>query len=295
MTFILQHQSLFLSLLIGCGLALSQYVVLKAGVFSIATAGLASIGAYATGILAIRTGLPPLVTLPIATVIGTLAAVLLALPIARLRGVFQGLATLAFVQVVVALAYYFTEFTGGAMGLAGIPNQVGVPAVFAVTLVVFYMLHSAERTRLGRTFDALRQNEIAAATLGISVPRYHTVAFAISGAIAGLYGGMYALSAYAITPDYFGFHLMITVLSYVILGGRSSVFGPLVGALVLVVLPELFRPFAEHRMLVYGATLILVITRLPDGIVDSLVQMWRRRAPQTRRAGDPKPTGVTGP
>src|SRR5690606_15999891 len=128
-----------------------------------------------------------------------------------------------------------------------------------------YLLFSVERTSLGRTFDALRQNESAAATLGISVRYYHSVAFVLSGVIGGLYGGIYALSAFAITPEYFGFHFMITVLAYVVLGGRSSVFGPVVGAVVLLSLPELFRPFAEYRLLIYGATLIFVITRLPEG------------------------------
>lgn len=293
--FLLQNQALFLALIIGCGFAFSQYVVLKAGVFSIATAGFASLGAYAAGILAIRYGLPAWVTLPVSTLIGAGAATLIAIPLARLRGVFQGLATLAFVQIIVALNYYFSGLTGGPMGLNGIPNQVGIGTALLVTLAVFYILYSVDRTRLGATFDALRQNESAAAVLGISVGFYHTVAFALSGAIGGLYGGMYALSAFAITPEYFGFHFMITVLAYVIFGGRASVFGPVVGAVILLSLPELFRPFAEHRLLIYGATLILVITRLPEGVVDTLVQVLRRRAIRRTRASLAGASATTTP
>jgi branched-chain amino acid transport system permease protein len=277
MTFFLQHQSLFDAFLLGCGFAFSQYIALKAGVFSIATAGLASIGAYATAIMATRWGLGPYVTLPLAGILGCLVSLLLAVPLAKLRGVFQGLATLAFVQIVVALVFFFPGITGGALGLNNIPKQIGTIEIVVCTIAVFYCLSSIERTRLGRIFDALRHNETAAATLGISIAYYHSVAFGISGAIAGLYGGLYALTSFSITPDYFGFHFMITALSYVILGGRSTVYGPIVGVLVLMSLPEIFRPFAEQRMLVYGATLVFVITCLPQGIVDTLISFVRHR------------------
>lgn len=266
------------------GFAFSQYIVLRAGVFSLATAAFVAIGAYTAGIFAVKLGLPPVIGLLAGTLTGMGAALFLSIPLARLRGVYQAIATVAFIQIVVSLNIYAEGLTGGAMGLNGIPKTIGTFWLFIAAAGATYLIWSIERSRIGRAFNTIRQDEAVAASLGISITWHQALAFAISGALAGLFGGLEAYHAYALDPNQFGFHLLITVLSYVILGGRNSVLGPLVGTAILIILPELARPLAENRMIIYGIMLIVVINYLPKGIADTVLDALRSRRLKAREA-----------
>jgi branched-chain amino acid transport system permease protein len=116
-----------------------------------------------------------------------------------------------------------------------------------------------------------------AASLGVSVTSHQALAFAISGAIGGLFGGLEAFHGYALEPNQFGFAFLVAALSYVVFGGRRSVFGPLAGTAMLVAMPELARPLAENRVLVYGLLLVAVINFLPHGVVDTALDALRKR------------------
>jgi branched-chain amino acid transport system permease protein len=201
--------------------------------------------------------------------------------------VFQAIATLAFVQVVMALALYSDNLTGGAMGLNAIPNLVGTVETLVSLLLVIYLMTAISATRLGRAFEAIRQNEAVASSLGVSVNFHQALAFAISGAIAGLFGGLEAFQSFTLFPATFGFPAVIAALSYVVLGGRRSVAGPIVGAAILLALPEFSRPLADYRMALYGAILMLVIAFLPRGIVDTALLALRRR--RIARSGPTEP------
>jgi branched-chain amino acid transport system permease protein len=275
--FLNTYHHLFNVFLIGSGYALSQWVVMRAGVFSVATAGMASIGAYAAAILTTRMGWHYLASLAAALVLGAAVGLLLSWPLARLRGVFQAIATLAFVQVVMAFALYSDNLTGGAMGLNAIPTLVGTVETLIALVLVVYLMTAISATRLGRAFEAIRQNEAVASSLGVSVNFHQALAFAISGAIAGLFGGLEAFQSFTLFPATFGFPAVIAALSYVVLGGRRSVAGPIVGAAILLALPEISRPLADYRMALYGAILMLVIAFLPRGIVDTGLLALRRR------------------
>ena len=263
--------------ILNCGLALSQYAVLRAGVFSVATAGLASIGAYTAGILILRYGVPAPLAIAAGTIMGMLAALILSLPLARLRGVFQAIATVAMVQIILSVTLYADDITGGANGLNGIPKLVDTPALTVFIATCVYLLYSLGRARTGAAFDAIRQDETVAVSLGISVARYQALAFALSGAIAGATGALMACHNHSVVPEEFGFDMLVTVLAYVVLGGRQSVAGPIVGAVILSLLPEVARPLADNRLIIHGALLMLVIIYLPHGIVDSLAIARRRR------------------
>lgn len=273
----LAYKPLFDLFLLHTGFAFSQYIVLRAGVFSVANAGFAAIGAYAAAILATKHGVSPWIGLAVATALGTAAALVLSLPLARLRGVYQAIATLAFVQIVVSVALYAEGLTGGAMGVNRIPKAVDTPVLLVAVAGVVYLMVAINATRLGRAFEAIRQDEAVAASLGVNVTRHQALAFALSGAIAGLFGGLEAFHGYAIEPNQFGFAFLVAALSYVVLGGRRSILGPIVGTAVLVALPEIARPLAENRMLVYGALLMAVIAFLPRGVVDTVLDALRRR------------------
>lgn len=272
--------------LIHLGLAFSQYIVLRAGVFSLATAALAGIGAYTAGIFAVKLGMHPVLGVLAGTVMGMAAAIVLSIPLARLRGVYQAIATVAFIQIFVSLNIYAEPITGGALGLNNIPKTVGTGILALAALAATYVIWAVERGRLGRAFNAIRQDEAVAASLGISIVRHQMLAFALSGALAGLFGALEAYHAYALDPNQFGFHLLITVLSYVILGGRNSVIGPVVGTAILIILPELARFLAEYRMVIYGAMLIIVINYMPKGIADT-VRDAVRAGRLKRRGEDP--------
>ena len=164
----------------------------------------------------------------------------------------------------------------------GIPKVVGTGTLLVAVCATAYAMTAITATRLGRAFDAVRQDEAVAASLGLSVRRCQSIAFALSGAVAGLFGGLEAFHGYALEPNQFGFSFLVAVLSYVVLGGRRSVAGPVIGTAVLVALPEIFRPLADYRMLVYGALLVVVIAYLPSGIADTLLDNLRARRMVTR-------------
>ena len=293
MNFFFTYQSLFDHILVNALLAMSQYVVLRAGVFSLGSAGFAALGAYCTAILITAAGWPPVAAIAAGTALGTAASALLALPLARLRGVFQAVATLAFVQIVLSAIQNWESLTHGALGINGIPHVANTPTLLAVVALVVVLLVSMGRFSLGRALDVIREDETVAVSLGISVPHYQRFAFILSGALAGLSGGLHATSSYAITPNDYGFGLLVAALAMVVLGGRTTVWGALVGAVVLVSLPELFRVFADYRNVVQGILLMVVIVYLPRGVADTLIATMRDR--RLRRASARAPAQSAAP
>ncbi len=271
------YQSLFDVFLLNCGFAFSQFIVLRAGVFSIASAAYAGIGGYATAILVTRYGVSAPVAVAAATALGLIVAGVLSIPLARLRGVYQAIATLAFVEIVVSLGFYAEDLTGGAMGINGIPKLVGTGTLCVALGAVLYLMVAIDRSGLGRAFDTVRQDETVAGSLGISVQRSHAIAFIISGGIGGLFGGLQSLYVYSIEPQQFGFALLVSMLASIVLGGRGTVIGPIIGTAILTALPELARPLAENRPLIHGLLLIVIINYLPHGVADSLALLRRRR------------------
>jgi len=161
-----------------------------------------------------------------------------------------------------------------------------------VAVVVFLVMMG--RYSFGRALDVIREDETVAVSLGISVPYYHRIAFVLSGALAGLSGGLHAISSYSITPQDYGFGLLVAALAMVVLGGRTTVWGALVGALVLTSLPEVFRVFADYRAVVQGLLLMLVIIYLPRGLADTVIAHLKDR--RLRRTAAPPviaaPVGV---
>jgi branched-chain amino acid transport system permease protein len=277
-TFVATYRPLFDLICIYSVLALSQYIALRAGLFSLATPGFAAIGGYAGAFLLKEAAMNPVLAAAAATVCGVAAGLFLSLPLAKLRGAFQAIATIGFVQIMVSLTLYAQPITGGALGLNAIPKVATTGTLISAVVVLTVLITIINRSGIGRAFDAIRQDYTVAMSLGISINRYFRYAFGLSGAIGGLGGCLLAFNTYSIQPDVFGFPLLVLVIAAVILGGRASVAGPLAGTIFLMVLPELARPLADERLLLQGILLVLVIIYLPQGIVDSLVQRWRIRS-----------------
>ncbi|MCU4652111.1 branched-chain amino acid ABC transporter permease [Roseibacterium sp. SDUM158016] len=274
--------------LLSLGFAYSQQIALRAGVFSIGTAGFAALGGYLVAILATRTEVPMWVIIPAGAAIGALGGYVLSIPLARLRGAFVAIATLAFVKVIIALALYFEDLTGGAIGVTNIPRIMDTWSLALMALLVIYVNWSIGRTTLGRIFAALAQDESVAASLGVSIRRYHMIGFMVSGAIGGLFGGLQSLYVYNIEPNAFGFAFVVTILTVVVLGGRTTLLGPIMGAGIMAILPEVARPLADNRTMVNGIIMILVITFLPRGVGDTIVDAVRHRWRQRRGASRPQ-------
>lgn len=291
--FFYTYQSLFDHILVYSLIAMSQYVVLRAGVFSLGSAGFCALGAYATALLITKAGWPPAAALVAGTLLGAAASALLALPLSRLRGVFQAVATLAFVQIVLSVTQNWVSVTNGALGINGIPHAAGTFSLLVTVAIVTLLLVTMGRFSLGRALDVIREDETVAVSLGMSVPHYQRIAFILSGALAGLGGGLHALSSYAVTPGDYGFNLLVMALAMVVLGGRTTVWGALVGAAVLTSLPEIFRVFADYRNVVQGVLLLLVIVYLPRGVADTLISHWRDR--RLRRSGQPRSAPSSSP
>lgn len=294
MSFIYAYQPLFDYFLLAVGFAYSQQVVLRAGVFSIGTAGFASIGAYFVAVMVKNHGMHSIIAVLLAVVIGCVGGFLLSIPLARLRGVFQAIATLAFVQIVVSLCLYFEDITGGPQGFNNIPKVVQTWHLLIAVLATVYFMFVISRSAIGRAFDALRQDETVAATLGVSIRKYHMIAFVISGALAGLFGGMQSLYSYSIEPEMFGFAFLVAALTYIILGGRGTVTGPIIGAAIMLVLPELARPLADNRQFFQGILMMLMIIFMPHGVYDGLVLHLRKRRAAARDKQFKEGTNVAG-
>lgn len=286
-SFFLNYQTTFDLFLLSLGLAFSQQVVMKAGVFSVATAGFAAVAAYVAAILTMSGGYHPILSTAVASVVGAGLGWLLSIPLARLRGVFQAIATLAFVEIVVAIAFATEHLTGGAAGISGIPKVVQTWHLVVIVGAVCIVMMATARSGVGRAFDVLREDETVATSLGISAERYHTLAFVISGAVGGLFGALTAFYSYGIDPGQFGFPLVVAILTAIVLGGRTTVAGPIVGCAIMAALPELARPLAEYRPMVNGVLLLVIISFLPHGVADSLILRWRQakvaRAEVSRR------------
>lgn len=266
--------------------ALSTDVVLgRAGMYDMGHAVYFGIGAYTTAILNVQYGVPILWTMPIAVVVSAFFGVLLAAPIVKLRGDYLLVATIGFNEIFrMVLINDVGGVTGGPDGIFGI----GVPSVFGYSItsqgglflvnwallgVVLVLMNNLEKSRLGRVFRYLKEDELAATTLGVNARYYRIIAFGLGAGIAGSAGTLFATQLATVSPSAFVFIESVTLFAIVIVGGQASIPGVLLGTILMFVVPQVFRDLAEYRYLVFGFAMILVMVLRPQGI-------WPRSRPQ---------------
>ena len=250
------------------------------GQISLGHAGFFGIGAYASAILCGRFGWPPLLSMA-AGVAGTaLLALLVARPILRLRGHYLAMATLGLVVILNIVIVNETSWTGGPDGTAVAPLQAGGFAVtgerawyglaagFLVLVVVG--TRNLVRSPAGRALQAIRGSEIAARTSGIDIARFKVRVFVGSAMLASLAGSLTAHYIGFLTPEVSSINSSIEFLTMVVVGGMASVYGSVVGALLLTLLPQLLSSFAGWQTVVYGLILVVFMIALPRGIVPTL-------------------------
>ena len=276
-------------------LALSLNLLLGyTGQLSLGHAAFFGIGAYATGLLTVKLewspwlGLLAAATLPAATgwIIGRLAL--------KLRGAYFVLLTISFVGVVSLVSVNWMDLTNGPLGLPGVPPvEIGLPGlhplslrakgayyylVLAAVLGCYLVCRALIRSRIGRALVALRENETLAESVGIDSTHYLVLAAVISAAMAGLAGGLYAHYTRFVSPEVFLFSYTVTMVIMVVAGGKGTLAGPIVGAVIFTVLPEVLRALTswQWQMLLYGILLIAILFFMPRGIVPTLFDRGRR-------------------
>lgn len=269
-------------------LALSLYVTLSAGLLSLGNAAFAAIGGYTAGILSMDYHAPYLAALAAGALAAGMVAFAVGLPVLRLRGVYLAMATLAFGEVV-RIAAVNLDITGGAQGLVGIPNHTRGWFIYLMLAAACYLMARLRGSRLGWALESIREDETAAAAMGINTTATKTLAFALGAVIAGLAGGLYAHLHFIIAPREFGFSMAVDLLVFNIVGGTRRWYGPLLGTVLLTALPEVLRGVGVTagplRMFVNGLILLLVILFLPNGLI-SLFQP-REKAANTSKTAAP--------
>jgi len=277
-------------------LALSLNLILgDAGLFNMGHAAFYAMGAYTTAILNTRLQIPILWTLPASALVAAVFAILVARPVVHLRGDYLLVVTIGLGEIVrIALVNDVFGLTGGANGIFGIsrPSLFGLrirkPHEFlyliwgfvAVTVLLF---HRLEQSRFGRALNYLREDPVAAEGSGVNTARYRLLAFALGAAWAGMTGTLYAAKMTIISPESFGFWESVVLFLMVILGGSGSIPGVILGATLVVLLPELFRGFASARMLVFGLVMMVMMVVRPQGLLP--LRLLRFKESDVRKAG----------
>lgn len=288
------------------------------GELSLGHAGFMSVGAFAgivaTTSLAETIPFAPL-RLAIAMIIGAvcaaIAGVIVGVPVLRLKGDYLAIVTLAFGEIIkniVGVLYIGRDSSGlhfslieqkfelaeggkmiinGPMGVSGVTKISSFTAGFVLILIMLFIILNLVHSRTGRAIMSVRDNKIAAESIGISVTRYKLLAFAISAAFAGMAGTLYAMNFSTVTAAKFDFNTSILILVFVVLGGLGNIWGSIIAAALLTVLPELLRAVNDYRMLIYAILLIVMMIFNNSGVKERLMEKRaaRRAAKQVSKEG----------
>jgi len=258
-----------------------------AGQISLGHAAFYGIGAYTTAILTVHLNWSPWLALPAAVLLTALVAFLVALPMLKLSGYYLGMGTLGFGMITYILIRQWTTVTGGDSGLVGIPFLALGPyslasgktyfyLVWGVVLVSFLICERLVDSRVGRALRAIHDGEQVAAAMGIDTSRLKTGVFVLSAIFAALAGFLYAHLVSFISPNSFDFLVSIRLVTMVVVGGMASIWGSLLGASLLTILPEWLHVFSDFEMIVYGLILMTIMIFLPQGLTRGLLDLHER-------------------
>ena len=267
------------------------------GQVSFGHVGFYALGAYAVAILTVTAKWSFWAALPVAALVAGITGAVLALPALRVKGPYLAMVTIAFGFIVEHAAVEWRGLTGGQNGIMGIPQPTafglalgerGVAvASIALAALATYGFWRLTRSRWGSAMRAVKDSEVAAESIGLDPVMIKTAAFTISAVCAGIAGAFFAPLSGFVTPSTFTFSQSILFVLVVMVGGAGSVAGPLVGAAIVVLLPEALAGLAEYRLLFFGALLLVVLWVAPEGVVGAALRfVARRRAPRPPRAGE---------
>jgi branched-chain amino acid transport system permease protein len=279
----------YLHVFILCGinviLAISLRAITTTGQVSLGHAGFMSIGAYTSGILVMKLGLSTYAGLLLGGVAAMAVAAVIAFPITRVRTVYLAMLTMFFGELIALVVTEWRGLTGGTSGLMGIPQleTISIPGLITIdfatklpysyfilvlALITILFLYGIERSYMGMTLKSIAQDEFLAASIGTNIANFKAIIFCIGCFFAGLAGSFYAHYNAVLTPDTFGLFPSLYVMVYVIVGGRKKFAGAIIGAIILTIVPEIFRVIKEYQPFAFVAVLFLVIFLIPGGLVD---------------------------
>jgi ABC-type branched-subunit amino acid transport system ATPase component/ABC-type branched-subunit amino acid transport system permease subunit len=273
-------------------------VVGFAGQIAIGWVALLTLGAYVTSVFTAGTAVPelsPYLALAIAGLFGAIFGVIVGLPALRLRTFYFAMTTLGFATIVTQVALAWKSVTGGGVGVPGpvFPWPFASPWGFyyfclGIALVCTWMTMNVAASRFGRSLVAIRDAEVAAESVGISKPALLVTVFLFSGAVAGIAGGLFASLQSYITPDAFTFDLSVLFFIAILIGGRGSILGPLLGTIILTALPEFAAPLVAWSTFLYAVLLLVIVLAVPGGIAE-LLDYKNRRPLEQHRQIHPRP------
>jgi branched-chain amino acid transport system permease protein len=266
------------------------------GLLSLAHGAFFGLGAYTSALLVTKAGWNFWATIPPAMAVAALIGALLGLLTLRLSGHYFAISTLSFGIVVSLILEKWDDLTEGPRGISSIPapTPIGLSGLgeiqFESNVAKYYLAVAAlglclvfvwrlVHSPIGRALEAIRQNELLASCLGVDLVFYKLFAFSVSAAMAGLAGVLYSVYITYINPADAGLWNGFYAVMYIVIGGMGTFWGPMIGALFLVTLPEFLRMFQDYRLLLLGILLILTITFLPQGIMGGAAALRRRLAP----------------
>lgn len=269
-------------------LALSMNLMLRMGQLSLAHGAIMGLGAYGSALLMMRLNVPFVLAFPASGLIGALFALITGPIMLKIKGVYFVLLTFAFGEIVILTFIEWVELFGGNNGLFGVPRaslfgyvltERWAYYLFALILAALAYLgvRALYKSEVGAVIDALDTDEDLARSLGVNALRYRLVVFTISGFLAGIAGGFYASYYTFVTPDGFTFWTAVNAIIMNVLGGIAVPIGAVLGALLIVPLPEILRDAKEYQTLAYGVILIIFLLFLPNGFLGAYRQYCERR------------------
>lgn len=256
-----------------------------AGQISLGHAAFYGIGAYTSAILSANYNLSPWLSLPCAIFLAVLVAFVVGLPTLKLSGYYLGMGTLGFGMIAYIVFREWASLTGGASGFVGIPSlEIGSLSfasgrnyfylVWAVVLIVVIICQRIINSRIGRALRSIHDSENAAKAVGINTMNLKLQIFIFSAAIAALAGFLYAHFVSFISPGLFDFLVSVRMVTMVVIGGMASVWGALLGASLLTLLPEWLHAFSDFEMVVYGLIMMVVMIILPQGLTRGILDLY---------------------
>ncbi|MFP4071133.1 MAG: ABC transporter permease subunit [Desulfovibrionales bacterium] len=275
--------------ILGLGL---NIVVGLAGLLDLGYVAFYAVGAYAYALLNYHFGLGFWTVLPLGGLLGLLFGIMLGFPVLRLRGDYLAIVTLGFGEIIRLILENWNEFSFGPSGIAGIdrPGFFGLEfGLHQATLYIYYLMiamvvftifvvNRLQNSRIGRAWLALREDEIACQAMGIDKTKTKLAAFAMGATWAGFVGVIFAAKTTFINPASFTFLESAIILSIVVLGGMGSIIGVVLAAFILILLPEYLRAFADYRMLIFGATMVLMMVFRPQGLIANVRKSYHYKA-----------------
>lgn len=247
------------------------------GQFSLGHAAFMSIGAYASGIITAKLGLPFWVGIAGAALFAAIAGIIIGIPTLRLKGDYLAIATLGFGEIVRIIGLN-SDYIGGATGLNDIPQYTNWTWLYFCVVAAILIINNFIKSYNGRACKAISEDEIAAEAMGVNTTFYKVLVFTIGAFFAGIAGALYANYFYFLKPDSFGFMKSIDILVIVVFGGMGSITGSIVGAVLLTVISLFLQSIPELRMVVYAIILFLIMVYRPQGLMgkSSFKIFWKR-------------------